>query len=65
MRIHVCSVNPIIKQTKQKYEQIFFISFQNSRHPLQDTFNNVRTASGNNQKKPPVESIGERHSHDL
>ena len=35
----------------------------NSRHPLQHTFDNVRTASGNNQQRPPVEMIAERLSY--
>ena len=59
------SVNPLRKQTKQRCKQIFSISLQNSRHPLQHTFDNVRTASGNNQQMPRVESIAERLSHDL
>ena len=55
------SVNPIKKQKIQ----IFFIALQNNRHPLQHTFDNVHTASGNNKQRPPVESIAEWLSRDL
>ena len=38
------SVNPIRKQTKQNYKQIFFIALQSSLHPSQHTFDNVSRA---------------------
>ena len=53
------------KTNKTTDKIIFFIALQNSHHPLQHTFDNVRTANGNNQQRPPVESIAERLSHDL
>ena len=52
------------KQNK-RYKEIFIIALQNSRRPLQHTFDNVRTASGNNQKRCLVESNAERLTHDL
>ena len=38
------------KQNKRQ-KQIFFIVLPNSRHPLQQKFDKVRTASGNNQQR--------------
>ena len=58
-------VSYIRKHTKQKIQKIFFIALQNSRHRLQHTFDNIHTASINNQQRPPVESISERLPHDL
>ena len=50
---------------KTKDASKIFNALQNSRHPLKHTFDNVRTASGNNQQRPYVESIAERLSHDF
>ena len=50
---------------QKRYKQILFIALQNSRHPLQHMFDNIHTTSGNNQQRPPVESITEWLSHDL
>ena len=59
------SVNPIRKQTKQNIQTNFLSALQNSCHLLQHKFVNLRTASGNNQERPPVESITEWLSYDL
>ena len=57
--------NPIRKQTKQKI-QINFLYYSSKQSPsLQLTFDNVCTSLGNDQQRPPVESIAERLSHDL
>ena len=64
----ILSVSKKFSESYQKtkiYKQILFDALQNSRNLLQHKFDNVHTASRNNQERPNVESIAERLSHDL